>query len=102
MSEAIHATARATVAAVPKAQRGQIAHIDAAQSLLHAADFLTHAAELIAAGAPADSPEVARWVDFGKRKVWQGEKELAGKSFQSEDTRPGSAPVSLASVREGN
>lgn len=78
-TDAIHATARATVKATARAQRHRLAHIDAAQSLLHAADFLTHAAELIAAGAPADSLEVARWVDFGKRKVWQGEEELAGR-----------------------
>ena len=53
----------------------------ASQSLRHAAEFLTMASDLIRDGAPSDSPEVARWVDFGKRKVWQGEEELAGRVF---------------------
>lgn len=76
---AIHATARATVKATPQDQRHRIAHIDATQSFLHAADFLILAAELVAEGAPADSPEVARWMDFAKRKIWQGEEEMAGR-----------------------
>lgn len=57
-------------------------HSAASLSLDHAAYFLEEATRLVTAGAPADCPEVARWLDFAKRKMWQGERELAGQKFK--------------------
>ncbi|RGP37732.1 hypothetical protein D1012_07405 [Pseudotabrizicola alkalilacus] len=66
-SEIIHATARATVRATPSA-RQTLAHIDAAQSFMVAADALYEAAERVAQGAPLDAPQLrlALWVAAAK------------------------------------
>lgn len=53
----------------------------AKHSFTHASDFLAYAADLLTRGAPADSPEVAMYVDFAQRKTWQGQQELAGDVF---------------------
>ena len=56
----------------------------AADSFTTAADFLEHAAQLLTKGAPVDCPEVARWLDFARRKTWQGTEELGGRVFTFE------------------
>lgn len=92
IQEAIDATARATVAATHKDQRMQqrmrqrdrIAHIDAAKVLAQGADFLAEAAYLIAQGAPANCPEVSRFITWGTWKAQEGAKLVsdAGEVLQ--------------------
>lgn len=53
----------------------------AADSFDNAAFFLERASQLLAQGAHVDNPEVAQWVDFAKRKLWQGTEELGGREF---------------------
>lgn len=77
LTETTHATALATVKNTPRSQRHLIAHIDAADDLMKAADFYAEAALLIAEGAPKDCPEVARLMDFGQRKAMQGGQRMA-------------------------
>lgn len=68
-------TATATTTTVTQAAQA------ASHSLDNAAFYLEQAAQMLANGAPTDCPEVVRWIDFGKRKLWQGAEELTGRTF---------------------
>ncbi len=70
-SEIINATARATVNATPSAHQ-MLAHIDAAQHLMVAADALYEAAERIALGEAVDAPELKLALHIAAAKTGQG------------------------------
>lgn len=54
-------------------------HAAATDSLRHASDFLAHATELLQ--GRDKRREALQYLDFARRKLWQGEQELAGRTF---------------------
>lgn len=81
-SEIVHATARATVKATPSAHK-TLAHIDAAQHLMVAADALYEAAERIALGAPVDAPELKLALHIAAAKTGQGRAMVGSGNYPS-------------------
>lgn len=79
--EIIHATARATVADTPDAS-SVLSRIDAAQSFVHAADYLYDAADRIASGAAPDDAKLAEFLHYARSLLRKGEDQVAGKKFQ--------------------
>ncbi len=75
-SEIVHATARATVKATPSAHK-TLAHIDAAQHLMVAADALYEAAERIALGETVDAPGLRLALRLADAKAAEGRFVLA-------------------------
>ncbi|TGD45050.1 hypothetical protein EEB11_00225 [Pseudotabrizicola sediminis] len=76
--EIIDAIAEATVKATPDAPT-VLAHIDAAQSFVTAADALYEAAERVALGQPVDTPELLFALRVAGVKAAEGIDLLAGK-----------------------
>ena len=76
-SDLVHATARATVRAIP-CPRDTLAHIDAAQSFMIAAGALYDAAEWIAAGKSIEGAEMKLALWLADAKVVEGRGRIAG------------------------
>jgi hypothetical protein len=76
-SDLIHATARDTVRATPSA-REDLAHIDATQSFITAAEALYEAAERIAAGAGAGCERLSLALRIAEHKATEGRWRLNG------------------------
>lgn len=79
-AEIVHATALATVKATPSAHK-TLAHIDAAQHLMVAADALYEAAERIALGAPVDAPELKLALHTAVVKTGQGRTMVGAGNY---------------------
>ena len=75
--EIVNSIARATVSATPDA-RLTLAHIDAAQAFMTAADALYEAAARVASGEPVEAPEVVFALHVAERKAAEGRAMLAG------------------------
>ena len=79
-SDIIHATAWATVKATPSAHK-TLAHIDAAQHLMVAADALYEAAERIALGEVLDAQGLRLALRIADAKSAEGRAVLAAVEY---------------------